>query len=259
VLIVTWFPSLFPDQTQPVIPLADRFFIDSPFEGSEIQLSDDQAHHVANVMRANVGDPLTLFDADGNEYITEITAKSKKRVTVKKLSSSRPERKLTRGITIVVALPKGDRQKFLIEKLVELGVQRLVPLNTARSVAQVNEKVINRLNKQIIEATKQCRRSYLMEVMPAVSVAQAIAMPANDSTTSFFVAHPYTDQNLASAKDRLVESKSIGWLIGPEGGFSQDEFTSMVEAGWSPVSFGEIILRVETAALTAAAISGLGC
>ena len=98
-----------------------------------------------------------------------------------------------------------------------------------------------------------------MEVMPAVSVAQAIAMPANDSTTSFFVAHPYTDQNLASAKDRLVESKSIGWLIGPEGGFSQDEFTSMVEAGWSPVSFGEIILRVETAALTAAAISGLGC
>ena len=242
-----------------MIPLADRFFIDSPFEGSETQLSDDQAHHVANVMRASVGDPLTLFDAHGNEYLTEITAKAKKRVTVKKLSSSRPERKLTRAITIVVALPKGDRQKFLIEKLVELGVQRLVPLNTARSVAQVNEKVINRLNKQIIEATKQCRRSYLMEVMPAVSVAQAIAMPANDSTTSFFVAHPYTDQNLASAKDRLVESKSIGWLIGPEGGFSQDEFTSMVEAGWSPVSFGEIILRVETAALTAAAISGLGC
>jgi len=206
------------------------FFIDSPFEGSEIQLSDDQAHHVANVMRANVGDALTLFDAGGNEYLTEITAKSKKRVTVKKVSSSRPERKLNRDITIVVALPKGDRQKFLIEKLVELGV----------------------------EATKQCRRSYLMEVMPAVSVAQAIAMPDNDPNTSFFVAHPYTDQNLASVKQRVIDSKSIGWLIGPEGGFSQDEFTSMVEAGWSPVSFGEIILRVETAALTAAAISGLG-
>ena len=257
-MIVTWFLSLFPDQTQPVIPLADRFFIDSPFEGSQIELSDDQAHHVANVMRANVGDALTLFDAGGNEYLTEITAKSKKRVTVKKVSSSRPERKLNRDITIVVALPKGDRQKFLIEKLVELGVQRLVPLNTARSVAQVNEKVLGRLKKQIIEATKQCRRSYLMEVMPAVSVAQAIAMPDNDPNTSFFVAHPYTDQNLASVKQRVIDSKSIGWLIGPEGGFSQDEFTSMVEAGWSPVSFGEIILRVETAALTAAAISGLG-
>jgi len=257
-MIVTWFLSLFPDQTQPVIPLADRFFIDSPFEGSQIELSDDQAHHVANVMRANVGDALTLFDADGNEYITEITAKSKKRVTVQKLSSSRPERKLARGITIVVALPKGDRQKFLIEKLVELGVQRLIPLNTARSVAQVNEKVLGRLKRQIIEATKQCRRSYLMEVMPAVSVAEATMMPSKDLTTSFFVAHPYTDQNLASAKDRLAESKSIAWLIGPEGGFSEDEFTSMVEAGWSPVSFGEIILRVETAALTAAAISGLG-
>lgn len=239
-------------------PLADRFFIDSPFEGSEIQLSDDQAHHVANVMRAKVGDALTLFDAGGNEYQTEITAKSKKRVTVKKLSSSRPERKLQRAITIVAALPKGDRQKFLIEKLVELGVQRLVPLNSARSVAQINEKVMGRLKKQIIEATKQCRRSYLMEVLPAVSLAEAVAMPANDSTTSFFVAHPYTDQTLASVKDRLIESKSIGWLVGPEGGFSEEEFGLMTDAGWSPVSFGEIILRVETAALSAAAISGLG-
>jgi 16S rRNA (uracil1498-N3)-methyltransferase len=209
-------------------------------------------------MRANIGDSLTLFDAHGNEYLTEITAKSKKRVTVKKLSSSRPERKLTRAITIVVALPKGDRQKFLIEKLVELGVQRLVPLNTARSVAQVNEKVLGRLKKQIIEATKQCRRSYLMEVLPAVSVSEATAMPANDSATSFFVAHPYTDKDLTSAKDRLIKSKSIAWLIGPEGGFSEQEFASMTEAGWSPVSFGEIILRVETAALTAAAISRLG-
>lgn len=239
-------------------PLADRFFIDSPFEGSEIQLSGDQAHHVANVMRAKVGDALTLFDAGGNEYQAEITAKSKKRVTVTKLSSSRPERKLQRSITIVAALPKGDRQKFLIEKLVELGVQRLVPLNTARSVAQVNEKVLGRLKKQIIEATKQCRRSYLMEVLPAVSLAEAIAMPANDSTTSFFVAHPYTDKNLASVKDRLIESKSIGWLIGPEGGFSDEEFALITGAGWSPVSFGEIILRVETAAISAAAISGLG-
>ena len=257
-LIVTRFPSLFPDQTQAVIPLADRFFTDSPIVDSEIQLSDDQAHHVANVMRAGVGDALTLFDADGNEYQTEITSKSKKRVTVKKLSSSRPERKLQRSITILVALPKGDRQKFLIEKLVELGVQRLIPLNTARSVAQVNEKVLGRLNKQIIEATKQCRRSYLMDVLPAVSIAEAVAMAANATEASYFVAHPYTDQKLASVKQRLAESKSIVWLVGPEGGFSDEEFTQLKAAGWSPVSFGKIIQRVETAAISAAAISGMG-
>ena len=96
-----------------------------------------------------------------------------------------------------------------------------------------------------------------MEVAPAVSVQEAIAMPASDSSTSFFVAHPYTDETLGSVKQRLIESKSIGWLVGPEGGFSEEEFSSMTEAGWSPVSFGEIILRVETAAVTAAAISGL--
>ena len=239
-------------------PLADRFFIDSPFEGSEIELSGDQAHHVANVMRAKLGDALTLFDASGNEHQTEITAKSKKSVTVKKVSSSRPERKLQRSITIVAALPKGDRQKFLIEKLVELGVQRLIPLNTARSVAQVNEKVLGRLKKQIVEATKQCRRSYLMEVLPAVSIAEAIVMPAKDASASFFVAHPYTEANLASVKDRLAESESICWLIGPEGGFSDEEFNAMTDADWSPVSFGKIIQRVETAAMTVAALSGLG-
>ncbi len=238
--------------------MADRFFIDSPFHGDEIELSDNQAHHVANVMRASIGDTLTLFDAAGNEFRTEITHKSKKRVAVRKLSESRPERKLACSITIVTALPKGDRQKFLIEKLVELGVDRLIPLNTARSVAQVNDKVIARLNKQIIEATKQCRRSYLMEVLPPVSVQQALGMPTAGETALFLMAHPYTDASLAAVRQKLNAADSVCWLIGPEGGFSEDEFASFADSGWLPVSFGEIILRVETAALTAAAVTGIG-
>ena len=238
--------------------MADRFFIKTPPLEGKIELTDDQAHHVANVMRAGVGDAITVFDADGNEHETEIVEKSKKRVGLSVLSSTRPQRRLKRAIRIITALPKGDRQKFLVEKLVELGVEQLLPLETSRSVAQINDKVVTRIEKQIIEATKQCRRSYLMEISPAVSMEAALALAADASPqTGFYVAHPYAENRLESMADQFASQACCTWLIGPEGGFSQQEFDAAVAAGWTPVSFGEIILRVETAAMTVAVACGI--
>ena len=131
--------------------MADRFFTDSPFVDDELTLADDQAHHLINVMRATVGQRVVLFDRQGNEFNTEIVSLEKKRLTLKRLDTFRPERKLSVDLVIAAALPKGDRQKFLIEKLVELGVTTFIPLTTPRSVAQVNDKVLNRIEKQIIE------------------------------------------------------------------------------------------------------------
>ena len=127
--------------------MADRFFTDSAFVDDQITLADDQAHHLINVMRAKLGDEVVLFDGQGNEFQTRIIDLAKKRLTLQRLATTRPERKLATDITIAVSLPKGDRQKFLIEKLVELGVAKLIPLSTPRSVAQVNEKVVGRIEK----------------------------------------------------------------------------------------------------------------
>ena len=232
--------------------MADRFFTDSAFVDDQITLADDQAHHLINVMRAKLGGEVVLFDGHGNEFQTEIIDLAKKRLTLKRLATTRPERKLATDITIAAALPKGDRQKFLIEKLVELGVAKFIPLSTPRSVAQVNPKVIGRIEKQIIEATKQCRRSYLMKISEAKTIAEMIE--DNDTASSrCYIAHPYNAQSLASVA--AAESQSVVWLIGPEGGFSDEEVTQANAAGWQAIAFGDIILRIETAAMFAAITS----
>lgn len=242
--------------------MADRFFIDSSFNDGQITLADDQAHHLINVMRARLGDEVVLFDRSGNEYRTQIVDLAKKRLTLKRLSTSRPQRKLNTDITIAAALPKGDRQKFLIEKMVELGVTTFIPLSTPRSVAQVNAKVLARIEKQIIEATKQCRRSYLMEVLDAQTISEVISL-FDATDCSCYIAHPYNAHSLdISSFDALPnmsvaagKPKSCVWLIGPEGGFADEEVAQVTAEGWVAVSFGDIILRVETAAMVAAIVS----
>ena len=230
--------------------MSDRFFTDSTFVDDQITLADDQAHHLINVMRAKLGDEVVLFDAQGNEYQTQIVDVAKKRLTLKRTATARPERKLATNITIVAALPKGDRQKFLIEKLVELGVAKFIPLTTPRSVAQVNAKVLSRIERQIIEATKQCRRSYLMEVSEAKTMSEVLA-EFDAANQRCFIAHPYDAQPMKAVAGE-DSSKECVWLIGPEGGFADEEVAQAIAAGWQAISFGEIILRVETAALLAA-------
>jgi len=230
--------------------VSDRFFTDSPFVDDQISLADDQAHHLINVMRAKLGDEVVLFDRAGNEYQTQIVDVAKKRLTLKRTATTRPERKLSAKITIAAALPKGDRQKFLIEKMVELGVASFIPLTTPRSVAQVNAKVISRIEKQIIEATKQCRRSYLMEVSEAKTITQLLVQ-CDVANQRCYIAHPYNAQPMKSVALR-DQSKECVWLIGPEGGFADEEVAQAFAAGWQAISFGEIILRVETAAMVAA-------
>lgn len=230
--------------------MSDRFFTDSTFVDDQITLADDQAHHLINVMRAKLGDQVVLFDRHGNEYQTEIVDVAKKRLTLQRTATTRPERKLATRITIAAALPKGDRQKFMVEKMVELGVARFIPLTTPRSVAQVNAKVLGRIEKQIIEATKQCRRSYLMEISEARKISEVLE-EFDAAKQRCFIAHPYDAQPLKPAAQQDA-SKECVWLIGPEGGFTEEEVAQAAAAGWQAVSFGEIILRVETAALLAA-------
>lgn len=286
--IVTHRFKHWPDQTGEDLIVADRFFTDEGFDDVEkardgdaggpgpgdlggvggdadsLVMADDQAHHLINVMRAKSGDEVVLFDRYGNEYDTQIVEVKKKQLTLKRIATRRPERRSNVEITIAAALPKGDRQKFLIEKLVELGVATFIPLTTPRSVAQVNPKVIARIEKQIIEATKQCRRSYLMQVTPAKTLAEVLAI-ANNGFSARYVAHPYNAIPVASLSSFTTTQSadaSCIWLIGPEGGFSDDEVQTAVEAGWQAISFGEIILRVETAAMVAAmasaAVAGKG-
>jgi 16S rRNA (uracil1498-N3)-methyltransferase len=229
--------------------MAERFFLSQPVVDQKVSLADDQAHHLARVMRAKAGDEVMLFDGCGNEYLAVVDEVSKKNVNLTIESSNFISDPNQPEIILACALPKGDRQKFLIEKVVELGANRFIPLKTARSVAEASAKVIDRIEKQVIEASKQCRRSWLMEVGPQATIASLLES-FHEFEGSRLVADPYASRN-----DLLLRDEACVIAIGPEGGFAEEESQLFAGAGWTPVCFSPNVLRIETAAAAAVAIA----
>ena len=127
--------------------MADRFYLpDTPADG-QAALRGSEAHHLLHVMRARVGDVVTLFDGTGGEYAATIQQCGRSEVVLATGDREEVSRELPAQIVMGVALPKGERQKWLVEKLTELGVAQLVPITTERSVAEPKGKSLERLGR----------------------------------------------------------------------------------------------------------------
>lgn len=229
--------------------MSERFFVEVPIQGPHARLIEGEAQHVAKVMRAKIGDQITLFDGSGAEFLATITGLSRQAVDVEILERREIDRELARDLTIAVALPKGDRQQWLVEKLTELGATRLVPLVCQRSVAQPVESALARLRRWSIEAAKQCGRNRLLEIA-APEKWPHYAATATAAIRLF--AHPGLDVKhaLGGPNDALIAA------IGPEGGWSEEEVAIALASGWQAVSLGPRILRVETAAIALTVLAG---
>ena len=246
--------------------MAHRFFLpDFPREDN-VTLDGDQAHHAAQVMMFEVGDSIILFDGQGTQATCEINAISRKRVELTIKDRNTADRALSTELTMAVALPKKDRQKFLVEKLVELGVDRLIPVQAERSVAEANQKVIERIKKQVIEACKQCERNRLMQITEPMSFPQiAVWSDQHPQPARRWLADPYKGISIATVNQPTAGDASNAdqrqhelVVIGPEGGFSDREISVATGAGFQLLRIGPTILRVETAAIASAAIFGAG-
>lgn len=228
--------------------MSERFFVtDVPVSGRAI-LSGDEARHLARVLRAKVGEQVTLFDGRGRAWPARVKAIGRSDV---ELETDDPvEEPPRRGptLTIAVSLPKGDRQKWLIEKLTELGVDRLVPLVTERGVAEATRSAIDRLERGVIEACKQCGRNQLMEIGEAATVSNVVTSkpPSAIGLLADPRGAPLDHTALDSATDILA-------LVGPEGGFTDAEVETARAAGFQPVTLAPHVLRIETAAIAVAA------
>src|SRR5436190_713470 len=150
--------------------MSDRFFVSPPIAGDRAVLAGDEARHLAAVMRVQIGDEVVLFDGSGVEFTARVTATRKQAVELAIFERREISRELPFSLTLAVALPKGERQKWLVEKATELGVTRIVPLVTERGVAQPVESALERLRRSVIEASKQCGRNRLMEIAAPVTV-----------------------------------------------------------------------------------------
>jgi 16S rRNA (uracil1498-N3)-methyltransferase len=140
-----------------------------------------------------------------------------------------------------------------VEKAVELGVARLVPLKTERAVSQPVEQALGRLRRTVIEASKQCGRNRLMEIKSPQNFADFVANSAAE--TCRLLAHPQGFHRAAGGLPFVEPSKSVLLAVGPEGGFSADEIALAAATGWHTVDLGQRILRIETAAILLTALA----
>lgn len=228
--------------------MSQRFFVETPIgEAATARLIDAEAQHLAKVMRAKPGDEIVAFDGSGWEFVARVAGLGKSSVELKIVERRQLDRELHHPLTLAVALPKGDRQKVLVEKLVELGVTRLIPLETEHGVAEATPSALTRLRRQVIEASKQCGRNRLMEIAEPMTLARLVESIGAEEQR--ILAHPS-----GPALPGLAMHESATAAVGPEGGFSDAEVRVARSAGWEIASLGPRILRIETAAIALAAL-----
>lgn len=227
--------------------MSERFFLAALPQAGRAVLAGDEARHLTRVLRARVGDEVRVFDGAGHEWAARVTVIDRDRVSLDLVADLPPQPSPTRSLTLAVALPKGERQKWLVEKLTELGVARLVPLVTERGVAEATPAAIERLTRGVIEACKQCGRNTLMEI---TSPATLEGLAATHPHAQRLIAHP---DGSPLAEACLPGQAPIVVAIGPEGGFTDAEIAAADQHGYRRVSLGALILRIETAAIMLAA------
>jgi 16S rRNA (uracil1498-N3)-methyltransferase len=226
--------------------------------GSMVDLPSDTASHLAKVLRARSGDELILFNGDGREFNGAIESVRGSRVTASVGDSRRVDRESPLTITLVQSVPRGDRMDFVVQKATELGVARIVPVLSQRSVVRLgvgqSESKAAHWRAVAVSACEQCGRNRL----PTIEAAQPLLNYLGDSaprTGPRLVFEPESAPSQAAAQAISVQAAApivdVEIAIGPEGGFASDELEAFRVAGFSQVGLGPRILRTETAAIAA--------
>jgi len=226
--------------------MAERFHVNCDLGPGLIDLDGPEAHHLATVCRLRPGDRVCLFNGDGREYPALVEQVERRSVALRVLSVESPSRELPFRLEVAAALPKGDRAQVLVEKLTELGVTAFIPLRTSRSIVQPRETRLDRLQRHVIEASKQCGRNVLMVIEPLTEWAD---YSRGERPARKLLAHPGGEEIRGAGGDG-----DITVAVGPEGGFTDEEVSLALGAGWRVVGLGPRILRVETAAVGLASL-----
>lgn len=217
--------------------------------GECITLEESAANHVARVLRLKPGAPLRLFDGRGGEYEATLSSIGKRSVEATVGIHHPIEIESTLSITLAQGIAKGERMDYVVQKAVELGVQRIAPLLTEHCAVNLSgerlEKRIRHWQAVVISACEQCGRNTVPEVLAPLTLDDWLGQP-DDSLR--LVLDPRAAQGL---QDHSPNTQGISLLIGPEGGLSEDEITRAKAAGYHGLRLGPRILRTETATLAA--------
>ncbi|MHC4276552.1 MAG: RsmE family RNA methyltransferase [Planctomycetota bacterium] len=236
----------------------ERFFAPLLPDDGELLLDGQEAHHMLHVKRLRPGEGVLLFDGGGREAVARIVGAERgiARLCIERVDKVDREARIP--ISLAFSVPKGKKAEFLVQKCCELGVRRLIPLGCERSVvklAQEGSHKTERWRSVALESSKQCGRTYVTEVSEVVSFKGLVEMESiRDYRPRLFA---------STGPEAVVLSEVIGGdtgpggvlcIIGPEGGFTEEETEVAVRSGCAPVSLGPRVLRTETAAVALVSI-----
>lgn len=230
------------------------FFTESNIATEKYSLFGESAKHISKVLRMNKGEEITLVTPDKTQCLCRISDITAEGVMVDILTKSLCRNEPDVEVTLYQALPKGDKMDYIIQKCVELGVSKIVPVISARCVSRPDKKSLvkkqARWQKIALQAAMQSRRGIVPQVCECVSFSKASELAKeNDKTIIFY------EMGGESVKDILTDTpKSIGIFIGSEGGFEQEEVDKVVAKNGKTATLGRRILRCETAPLAALSI-----
>ena len=225
-----------------------------------IAITGDDVHHLAHVMRAQIGDAITVVDAAGQAAEMVVTALTRDVVHLR-MQRVLPAETEGREVVLVQALLKGEKMDFVVQKAAELGAVCVCPIVTEHVVVRYDAKKAAakaaRWQKIADEAAKQCGRRTLMRVAPVVSLTELLRDPAFIGAADTATVFCYEQEERQSMRTVLggTEARRVTLIVGAEVGFSPAEAAAVTAAGGQSVSLGHRILRAETASLTALAVT----
>ncbi len=235
-----------------------RFFLPrTSIRGQQATIAGAELGHLKRVLRLRPGDRIVAFDDSGWEHEAIIRALHEDRGELEILRSYQAERESPLALTLAIALTKGEKMDYVIEKATELGVQTIAPFTSRYTVPKLDErKTVQRAERWrniALSAAKQCGRTGLPLIFPVCEYDELITERASGALKILFW-EKETEQTLKQLYASRPRAASLSVLIGPEGGFSDDEARAASDQGFSRVHMGRRILRAETAAITAVSL-----
>lgn len=228
-----------------------------PEIGTIVQLDKDESHHLVGVLRAKNGSKITLFDGKGCSWEGTLIDTHQKASLLKIDSvSSIPAPKCT--IILAQAMPKSKGMELIIQKATEIGVNKIVPITSARTELKLDkereERRIERWQATIIEACKQSGNLLAPEITSVHGLKDFLEKHKKTNSLKLIASLQSQAKSLKKYLENRIP-KSIIWLVGPEGDFTEEEYQTAYEHGFQPVSLTKNVLRVETAAIYALSIT----
>lgn len=231
-----------------------KFFIKKEdIKDNFVEITGGDAAHISKVLRHQAGDTLTLCDGEGNDFKAEIQSCSKEGVSLKIIETLPCLAEPKVAVTLFQGIPKQGKMDYIIEKCTELGISRIVPVSTKRSVVKIDDKKseakkLDRWRKIAAESVKQCARGTIPEITHVMTVRDAIEFSKSlDLTIAAYECERQTTVRSALSGNSPA---SVGIFIGPEGGLDDAEVEQFKSANIQTVTLGTRILRTETAGHT---------